>query len=191
MLPSLRNSAFALASVLLQGVLTVVAPVTALSAAEAVPATPIISTDATVQKHLAELDRLLDASGAKLEEALRKNIERIETENLDKNPPELEVAFKEQPWIVPTLKAERHFLLHRYIARRARGPLLRPDVVALDKFLSEHADIRRALNKEPALIVDGKFLLANPGLAEFFGQHPSLSTVLLDPQDRRSGPKGK
>ena len=172
-----------------------------LSAADPAPApgtppakvpTPVISSDETVKKNLAELDRLLDIPGSKLEEILLKNMERIEEESAQKNIPELEMVMKEQPWIVPTLRAERHFLLNRYIARRARGPLLRPDVVALDKFLAEHRDIRRALNRNPSQIVESDFLIANPSLADFFTQHPNLSTVLLIPQPpRRPAPKAK
>ena len=192
----LRNPLFTLTSTLLQAV-AVFAAVT-LSAAESAPATaptkvttPIISSDETVRKNLAELDRLLDMPDSKLDEILRKNIDQIVEGSAPKNIPELEVVLKAQPWIVPALKAERHFLLHRYVARRARGPLLRPDVIALDKFLAEHLDIRRALNRDPSQIVESKFLTANPSLADFFGQHPSLSTVLLVPQSRRPDPKSK
>lgn len=81
--------------------------------------------------------------------------------------------------MVKALKVERHFLIHRYEVRLARGPVLRPDIVALDKFLSAYADIRNALDKDPTQIVQGKFLIAHASLAEFFTQHPSLSTVLL------------
>jgi hypothetical protein len=156
------------------------------SSASKVP-TPIITSDETVKKNLVDLDHLLDAPGSKLEEILRKNMERIETETAPKIP-ELELVMKEQPWILPTLKTERHFLLHRYLARRAGGPLLRPDVIALDKFLGENAEIRTALNRDPSQIVQSDFLVAHPKLAEFFGQHPSLSTVLLIPQGGRRGP---
>jgi hypothetical protein len=181
-------------SIFLQSVV-ILAGATVLTAAEPAPAppaapaeknaTPIITSDETVKKNLVELDRLLDTPGSKLEEILRKNMDRIEEETVLKNIPELELVMKEQPWIVPTLKSERHFLLHRYIARRARSPLLRPDVIALDKFLAEHPDIRRPLNRDPSQIVDANFLIAHPSLADFFGQHPVLSTALLIPQGGR------
>lgn len=154
--------------------------------------TPIISSDEAVKKSLVELDRLLDAPGSKLEELLRKNMDRIEEDAALKSMPELEVALKNQPGVLPALRTERQFLLNRYLARRARGPLLRPDVIALNKFLSENLDIRRALNRDPSQIVEGNFLMAHPNLAEFFGEHPSLSTVLLIPQQPagRGGRRG-
>jgi hypothetical protein len=167
-----------------------------LAAAEPTPpaapkvAVPIVSSDEAVKKELMELDRVLDAN-PKFEEILRKNIDQLEQEAFRKNNPDIDVLIKQQPGIVLALKVERHFLIHRYVARRARGPLLRPDVLALDKFLTGHRDIRAALDNEPAQIVNANFLIAHPSLGEFFDQHPSLSTILLEKQGSQSGPKNK
>ena len=60
---------------------------------------------------------------------------------------------------------------------------MRPDILALDEFLSAHHDIRRALDNEPAQILEANFLMTHPGLGEFFDQHPNLSTVLLAKQE--------
>ena len=165
-----------------------------LNAAEVTPpaaprsATPIISADETVQKNLVALDRLLDVSNPKLEEILRKNIDQLEAEEFRKANPEIDVVLKEQSWIVPALKMERHFLIHRYVAHRARGPLLRPDIVALDNFLSAHREIGRELDNDPSQILEASFLVAHPSLGKFFDQHPSLSTVLLEKQAARLVP---
>ena len=159
-----------------------------LVAADATPpgapqvATPIVSSDEATQKNLADLDRLLDSSDLKFEETLRKNVDQLEAAEFRSSNPEIDVVLKERPWIAPTLKAERHFLIHRYVAHRARGALLRPDVIALDEFLTAHPDIRQALDSEPARIFASDFLMANPSLGEFFDQHPSLSTILLEKQ---------
>jgi hypothetical protein len=154
-------------------------------------AVPIISSDEAVQKELLELDRLLDASNLKVEETLRQNIDQLGDEKFRKSNPDIDVLLKQRPGIVPALKIERHFLIHRYIARRARGPLLRADVVALDEFLIAHPDIRRALDHEPSQILEPDFLIAHPSLGEFFDQHPSLGTILLQKQGAHSGPKDK
>ena len=165
--------------------------VATLNAAEVTPsvaprsATPIISSDTAVQKNLVALDRLLDTANPKLEETLRKNIDQLDAEGFRKTNPEIDVVLKEQPWIVPTLRMERHFLIHRYVAHRARGPLLRPDIVALDNFLSTHREIGRALDNDPSQIVEAGFLMAHPSLGKFFDQHPDLSTVLLEKQAAR------
>jgi hypothetical protein len=142
-------------------------------------AVAIVSTDETVRKELLELDQRLLAN-PKLEEALSNNLDRLTEASFLKNNPDVATLVKQQPGAVPALKAERHFLIHRYIARRARGPLLRPDVVALDKFLSAHLEIRKALDSEPSQIVEAKFLIAHPSLGGFFDEHPSLSSVLLE-----------
>jgi len=154
-------------------------------------ATPIVSSDKAVQKTLADFDRLLDASNPKIEEIFRQNASHLEEAEFRKSNPEIDVMLKQQPEIVPALRVERHFLLHRYIAHRAHGPLLRADVVALDEFLAAHPDIRQALNHHPSQILESGFLIANPSLGEFFDQHPSLSTILLETPVTRSGRKNK
>jgi hypothetical protein len=167
--------------------LALISAMAAHAAAESPPpaaapkvATPIVSSDAVVQKNLAELDRVLDTSNAKFEETLRQNIERLEDTDFRQGHPEIDVVLREQPGIVPALKVERHFLIHRYVVRHARGPLLRPDIVALDEFLGLHPDIRKELDQEPSQLMASKFLVAHPSLGEFLVQHPALSTVLLD-----------
>jgi len=150
----------------------------------------ILSPDEAVQKELEELDRLLVVN-PKFEEILRANIDRLEAEAFRKAFPDVDVLLTQKPGLVPALKMERHFLIHRYVLRRARGPLLRPDVLAFDKFLTVHADIRRELDRDPAQILDGKFLVAHPSLAEFFDQHPGLSTVLLEKKARPAVPQNK
>jgi len=153
-------------------------------------ATVILSPDESVHKELEELDRLLVVN-PKVEEILRANIDRLEAEEFRKAFPDVDVLLTQKPGLVPALKVERHFLIHRYVLRRARGPLLRPDVLAFDKFLTAHADIRRELDRDPAQILDGKFLIAHPSLAEFFYQHPGLSTVLLEKQAKPAVPQNK
>jgi hypothetical protein len=150
----------------------------AASEAPAAFSTPILSADATVRQVLQELDRRLEESPA-IEDALRTNLDRLTEESFLANHPKVEALLAAEPAIVPALKAERHFFIHRYVARRARGPLLRPDLVALDRFLAVHADIRGALDRRPSQIVEADFLIAHPSLADFFVKHPSLSTVLL------------
>ncbi len=151
-------------------------------------ATPVISSDAAVQKNLGDLDQILDASNAKFEEALRQNIDRLEDAEFRQGNPEIDVALKQQPGIIPALRVERHFLIHRYVVRHARGPLLRPDILALDEFLNAHPDIRTALNKEPSQLMASKFLIAHPSLGDFFEHHPGLSTVLLETPAPRPAP---
>ena len=187
---SFLKPAFFLAAIAL-----VSAAVTVGAAEPAAPAEPkiaavILSPDEAVQKELEELDRILIVN-PKFEEILRANIDRIEAEEFRKTFPDVDALLTQKPGLVPALKVERHFLIHRYVLRRARGPLLRPDVLALDKFLTAHADIRRELDRDPAQILDGKFLIAHPGLAEFFDQHPGLSTVLLEKQAKPAVPKHK
>jgi hypothetical protein len=167
--------------------LLLISAIARLGAADSPPsattkvATPIVSSDETVQKNLANLDRLLDESlNSKLEESLRKNIEQLEAKEFLQTNPDVALLIKQQPGVVPALKVERHFLIRRYLAHRARGPLLRPDVVALDKFLVAHPDIRKALENDPSQIVESKFLIAHPAVGDFFEQHPSLSSVLLE-----------
>lgn len=152
---------------------------------------PIVSSDEAVQKELRELDRLLDTSNLKVEETLRQNIDRLGDEKFRQSHPDIDVLLKQRPGIVPALKSERHFLIHRYVAHRARGPLLRADVVALDEFLDAHPEIRQALDREPSQILEPDFLMAHPSLGRFFDQHPSLGTILLKPKGARSGPKDK
>ncbi len=170
----------------------------ALQAAESAPApapaakiaAPIVSSDEAVQKTLEKLDQTLEAN-PKFEEILRQNIDQLAEEGFRQSHPDVDVLLKQQPGIIPALKIERHFLIHRYVARRARGPVLHPDVVALDKFLTAHRDIRAALDQEPAQIMEPGFLIAHPSLADFFNQHPGLSTVLFQKQDSSAERKGK
>jgi hypothetical protein len=151
---------------------------------------PIVSTDETVKKTLLELDRILDENPM-FEEVLRNNIDRLNEEEFRKSNPEIDLLLQQKPEIVPALKVERHFLIHRYIVRRARGPLLRPDIVALDEFLAAHTDIRRVLDRDPSQIVEESFLDAHPSLGEFFTGHPDLSTILLEKQSHKSAPKSQ
>jgi hypothetical protein len=65
---------------------------------------------------------------------------------------------------------------------------MRPDVIALDEFLALHRDIRKDLERDPSKILEDNFLIANPSLADFFGQHPSLSSILLERRGDRPVP---
>lgn len=188
------NFSFPAKPVFFGALITLVSAVATLNAAEVTPpvaprsATPIITSDEAVQKNLVALDRLLDVSNPKLEETLRKNIDQLDAGEFRKTNPEIDVVLTEQPWIVSALKVERHFLIHRYVAHRARGPLLRPDIVAFDNFLSAHREIGRALDNDPAQILEASFLVTHPSLGKFFDQHPNLSTVLLEKQQARLAP---
>jgi hypothetical protein len=156
--------------------------------ADAMASLPIISADATVQKELLDLDRLLDTN-PKLEEALRNNMDRLNDETFRKQNPEVDALIKRKPGVVRALRAEQHFFVMRVVGRLAQGKLLRKDVVELDKFLANHKDVRTALMKHPNHIVHSDFLIAHPSLAKFMEEHPSLSTVLLKRADKREKDK--
>jgi hypothetical protein len=172
--------------------LIALAPVTPIVAAASAPAdaakveVPIISTDEAVKKELLTLDQLLETN-PQLEEKLRNNLEQLTQETFRMQNPDVDALLKRQPGIVPALKKERHFFVHRSIARLARTPLLRKDAIALDKFLSDHPDIVKALSKKRGQIVSGDFLVAHPPLAAFMEKHPSLSTVLLQQAQKKEG----
>jgi hypothetical protein len=153
-------------------------------------AVPIVTTDPSAQKALEELNQTLD-SDPKLDALMSKHIDELTDAEFRQNNPSVDILLKQKPEILPALKIERHFLIHRYIARIARGPLLLPDIVALDGFLTLHTDLRKALEREPSRIVDDDFLVAHPSLANFFDQHPSLSTLLLEPPGNRPAKKTK
>jgi hypothetical protein len=155
---------------------------------EAASPVPIISADATVQKELLNLDRLLETN-PKLEETLRNNIDRLSDETFRKQNPEVDALIKRQPGVVRALKTEQHFFVFRVVGRLARGKALHKDMVDLDKFLVSHLAIRAALIKHPHQIVQSDFLIANPPLAKFMEAHPSLSTVLLQRADKKEKDK--
>jgi len=148
----------------------------------------ILSSDEAVQKNLQDLDQLLEAN-PKFEEILRNNVDQLEQAEFRRSNPDLDLVLQQKPGIVYALKVERHFLIHRSVVRLARGPVLRPDVLALDDFLAEHPAVRKALEKDPAQIVQSSFLIAHPNLADFFTAHPGLSTVLLEKQGATAGSK--
>lgn len=190
------NPLLRLQPVLFLGAIALVAMTAAIGAAQpALPVEPkiaavILSPDEAVQKELIELDRILVVN-PKFEVILRANIDRIEAEEFRKAFPDVDALLTQKPGLIPALKVERHFLIYRYVLRRARGPLLRPDVLAFDRFLTAHADIRRELDRDPAQLLDGNFQIAHPTLAEFFDRHPGLSTVLLENQAKPGTPKNQ
>lgn len=147
---------------------------------------PIVSMDAAVQKELVNLDRLLDAN-PKLEETLRTNVDQLTQETFRSQNPDVDALLKRQPGIVGALKSERHFFIHRQVARLAQTKVTRKDAVALDEFLSGHPDIAKELRKKPGQIVEGSFLIAHPALAKFLETHPALSSVLLKRTDKKQG----
>jgi hypothetical protein len=159
------------------------------AAADQTAETPSISTDAAVQKTLAELDRTLNTN-AKLEEALRANLDQLSEKSFRGQNPEIDALLAKQPGLEKALKVDRHFLLRRAILRLARVKATRPDALALDQFLDDHPDIRKPLQRSPGQIVDPKFLIAHPPLARFLESHPALSSVLLQQQGKQ-GPKEK
>ncbi|MES2695384.1 MAG: hypothetical protein V4773_18045 [Verrucomicrobiota bacterium] len=156
----------------------------AASAADEKPEVPIISLDETIQKDLLNLDRLLDTN-PKLEEELRTNADRLTESVFRAQNPEIDALLKRQPGLVKALKTEKHFFVHRQVARIAQQKVLRKDAVALDNFLTANPEIAKALRKKPSLIVDGSFLVAHPPLAKFFEAHPGLSSVLLKRQENK------
>lgn len=154
----------------------------AARAADAAPEAASVSTDAAVQKELAELERAL-STNSKLEETLRVNIDQLMSQSFRAQNPDVDALLKKQPGLANALKVDQQFLLRRAIARLARVKVTRPDALALDQFLKDHPDIRKALQKNPSQIVDSKFLMANPQLGRFLETHPVLSSVLLQRQD--------
>jgi hypothetical protein len=152
--------------------------------------TPIISADDAVQKELLTLDRLLDTN-PKLEETLRNNLDQLTEQAFRAKNPEVDALLKRQPNLARALKTERHYFVHRAVARIANTRVLRADAVALDKFLSAHPDIAKALAKRPGQIVEPDFLIKNPQLADFFEKHPALSSVLLKRAEKKGAAKAK
>lgn len=142
---------------------------------------PIISLDTTVQKDLLNLDRLLD-SNPKLEEELRNNVDRLTESAFRVQNPDIDALLKKQPGLEKALKTEKHFFVHRYVARLAQQKVIRKDAVALDEFLTANPAIAKDLRKKPSLIVDSKFLVDHPALGKFFETHPGLSSVILKRQ---------
>jgi hypothetical protein len=86
------------------------------------------------------------------------------------------------------LKAEQRFLMHRALARIARGPLLKDEVRQLDRFLDQHPEVLRPLEKRPALIADSAFLSSHAEFGSFLTNHPALFTAFVD---RAPGAKKK
>ena len=180
-------SSLTLRSLVLAALVALLPAVAPLAGAEtkAAPEVPIISLDAKVQNDLANLDRLL-ASDPKLEEKLRANIDQLSQEKFLAENPDIGALVKKQPGLPKALKTERHYFIHRQVARLAANKVTRKDALALDEFLTAHPDISQALLKKPNLIVDANFLIANPSLAKFLETHPSLSSVLLKRSDKKA-----
>ena len=145
---------------------------------------PIVSTDEAVQKELLSLDRILETN-PKLEETLRNNLDHLTDQTFREKNPEVDALLKRQPGLVPALRQERHFFIHRFVARLGRSRVTRNDVIALDAFLTAHPDISAAIEKKPSQIVNQDFLIAHPQLADFFEKHPALSSVLLQRAEKR------
>jgi hypothetical protein len=165
-------------------------PIVAADSSSSPPATEIaiVSKDEAVQSELLKLDRLLETN-PKLEEALRTNLDQLTQATFRAKNPEVDALLKRQPGLVRALNTERHFFVHRWVARIAPGRVTRKDVVALDEFLSAHPDIAKALHRQPTQLVEGQFLIEHPPLAKFFEAHPALSSVLLERGDKKSDPK--
>jgi hypothetical protein len=140
---------------------------------------PIISVDAGVQQDLQNLDRLLVTNPA-LEEKLRANVDQLTQEKFRVENPDIDALLKQQPGLTKALKSERHFFIHRYVARLANNQGVRKDAIALDDFLTAHPEIAKPLARKPSQIVDADFLIAHPALATFCETHPALSSVLLE-----------
>jgi hypothetical protein len=141
--------------------------------------TPVISTDVQVQHRLQALDQFLDVR-PELERRLDNNLTRLDDEEFILHNPQWAEELQQQPGLAAALKAERNFLLHRIISREANLPLIRNDVLAFDRFLDAHADINRAVQQNPQLLIDGDFLRLHPPLADFYDAHPALSTILME-----------
>jgi len=149
---------------------------------------PIISVDAGVQKDLQNLDRLLVTNPA-LEEKLRANVDQLTQETFRVENPDIDALLKQQPDLVRALKSERHFFIHRYVARLAANKVMRKDAIALDNFLTAHPDIAKPLARKPSQIVEADFLIAHPALAKFCETHPALSSVLLERSAKQKAAK--
>ena len=151
---------------------------------------PIISLDEKVQKELMNLDRLLETD-PKLEETLRTNLDQINQQSFRVAHPSVDALLKKQPGLANALKTERHFFIHRYVARLAANKVTRKDAIALDDFLRANPDIAKALAKRPAQMIEQNFLIAHPSLGKFFETHPALSSVLLQRAEKKQTPKAK
>jgi len=140
---------------------------------------PILSTDEKIQAELTSLNQFLDTN-PQVEETLRANVDKATDAAFLKLNPTWDQHLKLQPDTIRALRAERGFLLHRALARMARKPLFREEVVQFDAFLDKSPAIRQQLERTPRLIRDGAFLAANPALADFLDAHAALSTALLE-----------
>ncbi len=162
-----------------------------LRAAETAPAElPILSTDDVVKKELLDLDKLLAGNPA-LEEKLRANVDRLTEDTFRAENPDIDNLLKVRPNLGRALKSEQHFLITRALARNAKAPMLKKDVVEFDKFLARNADVRKALQKSPRQITQPDFLIAHPALAKFLEEHPALSSVLLQRGDKKGDGKAE
>jgi hypothetical protein len=144
-------------------------------------AVPIISTDEIVQKELRDLDKFFDIN-PQVEETLRSNLAQMEQADFRAKNPAWDQLLRKRPAAARALRAEKRFLLHRAIARLARTPLGRAEIVAFDAFLDKNPAIASELEKKPAQVRDPIYLAAHPALGDFLQKHPALSTLLLDPK---------
>jgi hypothetical protein len=144
---------------------------------------PIVSMDESVQNELVTLDRLLETN-PKLEETLRTNVDQLTEQTFRAQNPEVDALLKRRPGLVRALRTERHYFVHRAVARLARSRVTRNDAIALDQFLTANPDIAKALQRRPSQIIEGDFLIAHPALANFFEAHPGLSSVLLQRSEK-------
>ena len=180
------HPAAGLAAVLLSFVL-LVNPVRAQSAADTSgpTAAPLVATDEAVVAELNKLGQFFDVN-RQIEDAVRENVDKLEDATFLKQHGQLAEHLKKHPRAATALRAEKRFFLYRELARWAKKPLLRADVVQFDAFLEKHPAVDGPLARKPALLWDGTFMAAHPELAAFLDAHPGLSTVLLGKARRAS-----
>jgi hypothetical protein len=175
--PSLRNICL-IASLIALASLTWAARAESTATEPAKLPVPILTTDEKIQAELDGLNQFLDTN-PQVEETLRANVDKATDAAFLKLNPAWDQHLKLRPETIRALRVERGFLLHRALARMARTPLLRDEVVQFDAFLGKNPNVLRSLERNPGLIRDGDFLTANAALADFLDVHSALSTALM------------
>jgi hypothetical protein len=132
---------------------------------------------AATPAELKAMDAFLD-SHAVIDDELRQHPGLADNPDFLKNHPEYAAFVAEHPGVADQLKEHPRYFVRRALVVQRRQPITPAEVKKLDAFLDQHPDVEQALEANPKLADDPKFVADHPELRKFLNDHPKVNGAL-------------
>ena len=140
-------------------------------------ATPNRKAGRVTPAELRAMDTFLDSHSV-IDDQLRQHPGLASDAQYLKDHPEFAEFVAGHPGVAAELKDHPRYFVHRALLAQRKQPITPAEVKKLDAFLDQHPDLEQALEANPKLADDPKFVSAHPEFRKFLNKNPKVDGAL-------------